>query len=193
MKFVKKKILVLGLILAVMSGFAGIVEAAPPCGGNAVFDPQGIGSVGTSTIGTVVTYNVAAADTIIGLCVQETDRTNLTSGLSDPQSPDFWTFQHQNDKPRFSFEREGQQLRLFATQNADIGQADFGSDPLPTAEKYALHVENASLCTSLSGTRTESCWIAPGSGTPPVPELNPTVLTVTGLFGLVLLSRKYKP
>lgn len=189
----KLKIRVLGIfaIFAVLIGMAGIVNAAPSCGGNAVFDPVGIGSVGTSTSGTVVTYNVAASGTIIGLCVEETDKSNLAPFLSTFDLR--WTakpFDHHN---YFSFERNSGQLELMSGQNDDVGKGDFGSvGNLPTKEIYALHVSDAPLCTKLSGSSKSTCWIAPGSGIPPVPELSAIVLMISGLFGLVLVTRKYK-
>ncbi len=178
-------------LIFVLAGFSGIVSADPCPSLNAVKSPNGYGTVTNAISGIEVTYSMIVTGSLAvkGLCIYEIDLAGLdTSLVQVGTSPLGWSFFHPDSHNYFEWSGSGTQA-LLSGQSSTIGTVNFGNNPLPTSsETYAIHVldPNGEVCGS-----DDTCWVYPGPGVI-IPELNPMILTVTGLFGLVLLSRKYK-
>lgn len=70
----------------------------------------------------------------------------------------------------------------------DVGTITFSGNP--GSQDILVHINDPAECRPTD--QSDTCFRSPGTGGQPVPELNPMILTTTGLFGLVLLSRRCK-
>lgn len=156
----------LTIAFVVLVGFIGTVSAnSGICpDSTAIFPAAGYGTVTGNVHGLgnppSVTYTVSATSSspIIGLCVYETSGT-VESGIDG-----FWKFSPENGNP-FAFEVDGPGFQTdMTTSNSpqNVGVGNFASGQSISGENYALHLNDANMCTGLNGQST--CWVRPGLG-----------------------------
>lgn len=72
----------------------------------------------------------------------------------------------------------------------DVGSITWSQDP--GIQQFLVHINNPDECNAGSKEPDGTCFRAPGKATNITPELGTIILTTSGLFGLVFVSRKYK-
>lgn len=191
----KLKIGIFGIvaIFAILIGITGIVSANPCPDLNAVKAANWYGSVVASKSGSDVTYTIAGMNGVsaMGLCIYEPFTVDNTLSQVGSSAFNNWGLLPHNGNHNY-FEWQGNGQQLIDPGESSSGTANFGdmvSRIDTSAEIYVLHI--ADPTGSACGVGTPTCWAYPGPGGP-VPELGTIILTASGLFGLVFVTRKYK-
>jgi hypothetical protein len=72
----------------------------------------------------------------------------------------------------------------------DVGTMTWNKDP--GTQQFLVHINDPVECNAGNKETDGTCFRAPGKPTNITPELGTLTLTASGLFGLVLATRKYK-
>lgn len=197
MKRVRHKILMIGIMLAVMLGMIGAASAYDCPGPNewsSVNTPSlqnlyTIAASGTNPM-TYSTGGVPSTSTIREVCIASTS-SNAQSGTVS------WPLWNQGDltikpaKPQWA--RTWAQFKDGGTPNDipsdgamhNVGTVTWDNAPGNT-QVFILHVADTGCPDK------KSCYVIPEGPNPPIPEMGTIVMTATGLLGLVLISRYKK-
>lgn len=180
-------------ILAILVGITGIVSANPdPCPGpdqwNTVNQLSPAGDVlGTFSVvsdgGNPATYSTQGTSPILEVCGASSSSNALDI------TPSFWNKPpsaiKSNGWPNSWFQFAGESNPIPTGVLTTVGTVQWDTNPNGD-EIYILHISDPKC----PGGAT--CFVKTGISEPPIPELNPSILTAIGLIGLVLVVRRYK-